>query len=313
MKNDASGGASWDAVVFESGHASGVSANGCQPASKVLPSQEGSTHSERPSQAFHVRRGSGTRLATNTLQKGPNQLQGAKGEAVKAGGAASHRGGSGRRAARLLGCCEESARLPVMDPSRQRLGPFKCLGEALHSRGAQARPLSAPSLSASICYSASSLEIITMHVGCTPAGCSSSQQLGCGQGLRSNLRPLPVRSVQASVLPQYRRRSLTRSGCSCALFHMCMDFWVYIRLCGPGRFTVAALAFSPFLKQAMASKRIWRGGAELGFWMALGEFSCIRQASKFTQSSPDSGSVTTPDSGSIISVVVLGKSSSTLP
>ncbi len=37
------------------------------------------------------------------------------------------------------------------------------------------------------------------------------------------------------------------------------------------RFTVAALAFSPFLKKALTSKLIRRGGLELGFWMALGE------------------------------------------
>ena len=37
------------------------------------------------------------------------------------------------------------------------------------------------------------------------------------------------------------------------------------------RFAVAAAAFSPFLKEALSSKRIWRGGLELGLWMGLGE------------------------------------------
>ena len=37
------------------------------------------------------------------------------------------------------------------------------------------------------------------------------------------------------------------------------------------RFAVAAAAFSPFLKKALASKKIWRGGLELGLWMGLGE------------------------------------------
>lgn len=44
------------------------------------------------------------------------------------------------------------------------------------------------------------------------------------------------------------------------------------------RFAVAAAAFSPFLRKALASKRIWRGGLELGLWMGLGElvrlFTC---------------------------------------
>ena len=64
---------------------------------------------------------------------------------------------------------------------------------------------------------------------------------------------------------------LTKGDRSCVLLNMCMGCWACNRGCGAGRFTVAALAFSPFLKQAMASKRIWRGGVELGFWMALGE------------------------------------------
>ena len=33
---------------------------------------------------------------------------------------------------------------------------------------------------------------------------------------------------------------------------------------------MAAAAFSPFLKKALGSKRIWRGGLELGLWMGLG-------------------------------------------
>jgi len=37
------------------------------------------------------------------------------------------------------------------------------------------------------------------------------------------------------------------------------------------RFAVAAAAFSPFLRKALASKKIWRGGLELGLWMGLGE------------------------------------------
>lgn len=41
----------------------------------------------------------------------------------------------------------------------------------------------------------------------------------------------------------------------------------HIVLC---RFAVAAAAFSPFLKKALGSKRIWRGGLELGLWMGLG-------------------------------------------
>ena len=41
------------------------------------------------------------------------------------------------------------------------------------------------------------------------------------------------------------------------------------------RFTVAAAAFSPFLKKALSSKLIRRGGLELGFWMALGEFAAL--------------------------------------
>ena len=41
------------------------------------------------------------------------------------------------------------------------------------------------------------------------------------------------------------------------------------------RFTVAAAAFSPFLKKALSSKLIRRGGLELGFWMALGESAVL--------------------------------------
>jgi hypothetical protein len=44
------------------------------------------------------------------------------------------------------------------------------------------------------------------------------------------------------------------------------------------RFTVAALAFSPFLKEAFSNKRIWRGGLELGFWMALGAHLLIQSS-----------------------------------
>ena len=59
-----------------------------------------------------------------------------------------------------------------------------------------------------------------------------------------------------------------------------MVYGACMRECATGRFTVAALAFSPFLKQAMASKRIWRGGVELGFWMALGErLACAKTPS----------------------------------
>ena len=36
------------------------------------------------------------------------------------------------------------------------------------------------------------------------------------------------------------------------------------------RFAVAAAAFSPFLKKALSSRKIWRGGLELGLWMGLG-------------------------------------------
>ncbi|EIE22050.1 hypothetical protein COCSUDRAFT_56482 [Coccomyxa subellipsoidea C-169] len=60
---------------------------------------------------------------------------------------------------------------------------------------------------------------------------------------------------------------------------LCASNWVVVKDCEHSfdpfifalfRFTVAALAFSPFLKKALTSKLIRRGGLELGFWMALG-------------------------------------------
>ena len=47
----------------------------------------------------------------------------------------------------------------------------------------------------------------------------------------------------------------------------------------PCRFAVAAAAFSPFLKKALGSKRIWRGGLELGLWMGLGALLQAQPAS----------------------------------
>ncbi|CAL5219032.1 g791 [Coccomyxa viridis] len=60
---------------------------------------------------------------------------------------------------------------------------------------------------------------------------------------------------------------------------LCASNWVVVKDCEGSfdpyifallRFTVAAAAFSPFFKKALANKKIWRGGLELGLWMGLG-------------------------------------------